>query len=321
MTTLPTGLKVRPFRMDTDVSPLLHLLAETEAVDDSGELFSEELLRIYLTLPGHDPATDRWVIEHPENKTLIGHAVLRLPTETDDRRVADGMLVVHPLLRRQGLGHALFPHVETRLEHSKNVAELRFYLDPRHEGAVAFAKSQGFEPNPTDTYTEMHAVLEDVTAQPVLPEGFTLRCYREVDHLPTLLEALNRGFEGLLGHHHSTETEFAPRLAELDQDGLFILFAPDGSAAGEVGGELAPDLTERNGVRTGRVDAPSVVPERRSLELYQALLLSGVAYLKGQNAVQAELKSWGDAPRTLELYASLGFVVRHKQIAYGRPVR
>ncbi len=92
MTTLPTGLKVRPFRMDTDVSPLLHLLAETEAVDDSDELFSEELLRIYLTLPGHDPATDRWVIEHPENKTLIGHAVLRLPTETDDRRVADGML-------------------------------------------------------------------------------------------------------------------------------------------------------------------------------------------------------------------------------------
>ena len=29
--------------MDADVSPLLQLLAKVEAVDDSGELFSEEL--------------------------------------------------------------------------------------------------------------------------------------------------------------------------------------------------------------------------------------------------------------------------------------
>ncbi len=321
MTTLPTGLKVRSFRMDTDVSPLLHLLAEAEAVD-GGELLSEEQVRVYLSLPTHNPETDRWVIEHPEDEeVLIAHAELSLPSETDDRRVADGMMTVHPEWRRQGLGRVMFSHVEDRLEQPQNIDELRFYLDLRHEGAVAFATSQEFEPNTADTYTEMHAVLEDVTAQPVFPEGFTLRSYREVDHLPTLIDVLNRGFEGLLGHHHSTETEFAPHLAELDQDGLFILFAPDGSAAGEVGGELAPDLTERSGVRTGRVDAPGVVPERRSLELYQALLLSGVAYLKGQNAVRAELQSWGDAPETLELYASLGFVVRHKQIAYGRPVR
>ncbi len=170
-------------------------------------------------------------------------------------------------------------------------------------------------------YTEMYSVLADVTAQPVLPEGFTLRSYRDANHLPTLVEALNRGYEGLLGHHHTTEAEFAPILANLDWDGLFLLFTSDGSVAGEVSAELALDRSEHNSALTGRVSSPGVVSEHRSLKLYRALLLSGVAYLKGRDAVRAELQSWGDAPETIALYTTLGFTVLRQQIAYGRPVR
>ncbi len=322
MTALPFGSKVRPFRIDTDVPPLLHLLAEAEAVDDSGELLSEEQVRLYLSIPSHNPATDRWVVEHPDDAAvLIAHAAVTLPSQTDDRRVADATMVVHPGWRRRGLGRTLFSHVEGRLEQTTGVEELRVYLDPRHEGAVAFASARQFRANPADTYTEMHAFLADVTAQPVLPEGFTLRSYRDVDHLPTLVEALNRGYKGLLGHHQTTEAEFASILTDLDWDGLFLLLTPDGSVAGTVGAEIAPDHTERNGVLTGLVDSPGVVPEYRSLELCRTLLLSGVAYLKGRNAVRTELQSWGDAPETITLYTTLGFAVHHQQVAYGRPVR
>lgn len=112
-----------------------------------------------------------------------------------------------------------------------NTRLLRFYLDPALEAAVMFARSTGFEPNPADTYTEMRAPLTEVTVPPRLPEGFTLRSYHEVDHLPTLVEALNRSYGDLSGHHLTTKADFAPHLAGLDLRGLYLLFAPDGSVA------------------------------------------------------------------------------------------
>jgi len=65
-----------------------------------------------------------------------------------------------------------------------------------------------------------------------------LRSYREVDHLPTLVEALNRGYAGLHGHNYTTEDAFEPHLAELDWDGLLLLFTPDGRVAGTGGRNL-----------------------------------------------------------------------------------
>lgn len=313
--------KARPFRSDADVLPLVGLLAEIEAVDGSGEALSEAELRVYLDVPQHDPETDRWVVEHPDGTALIGQAALYLPSEADDRRVADGLLSVHPEWRWRGLGSDLFGQLEARLQAADNVERLRFYLDPRNQAAALFAVLHGLSPNPADTYTAMHAVLDDVTGTPVLPEGFTLRSYSEIDHLPTLVEALNRSFDGLSGHHRTTETDFAPRLAELDPDGPLLLFAPDGEVAGIGGGQPAPDLTERYGVPAGRVDGPGVVSEWRSPELYAALLLAGVAYLRGRGSVFAELKSWGDDPAVLDRYAALGFAVTHRQVAYERALR
>lgn len=320
MPVLPLRLKVRPFRVDADVSPLARLSAAAEEADRTGELLSEAQLQLHLSVPHHDAGRDRWVISHPDDPAqLLGHAALYLPSGVDDRRVADGAVVVHPEWRRQGLGAALFSSLEKRLrEGAAEVKSLRFYLDPRHPGAVAFARSRGLEPDLADTYAEMRASLTDLPAQPVLPEGFTLRSYAAVDHLPTLVEALNRGYEGLSGHHLTTETDFAPHLADLDLKGELLLFAPDGSVAGTVGAALEPSRTERNGVPTGRVGSPGVVPEYRSVALYEALLLAGVAYLRQLGLTWAELESWGDDPSVLARYQARGFAVLRREVAYRR---
>lgn len=244
MTALPADLRVRPFKADADVPRLVRLLHEAETVDHSGELISEEMVRLYLSALHHNPHTDRWVIEDPEDAgKLIAHAALYLPTETDDRRVADGMLVVHPAWRLKGLGTELFAWLEARLKGSgADTRLLRFYLDPMHEAAVAFARFYSLEPFEPDTYTEMRAVVSDIEKSVSLPEGFTLRSYRDVAHLPTLVEAFDRGHEGLHGHRHATEEDLKPRLAELDWDGNLLLFAPDGKVAGAVGAALEPGL-------------------------------------------------------------------------------
>lgn len=97
MSVLPYGLEVRPFSVGTGVPQLVRLLQAVEAVDRSGQLIAEEVVRLYLGALHHHPYTDRWVTEDPlDPDTLIAHAALYLLTADDDRRVADGMLVVHP---------------------------------------------------------------------------------------------------------------------------------------------------------------------------------------------------------------------------------
>lgn len=322
MSLFSSGLKVRPFEVATDVPRLLQLLREAEAVDATGQLVSEENIRLYLSVPQHNSITDRWVIEDPNNAALlIAHAAINLPAQSDDRRIADAMLTVHPAWRRNGLGTHLLSHIEARLGEAKSSTHLlRLYVEPKHAAAVAFVQAMGFKPFGADTYTEMRAVVEDVATHTTLPEGFYLRTYREVDNLAVLVDALNRGYAGLQGHHQTSVEEFAPWLDELDWDGLLLLFGPDGNVIGTGGASLAPDRTLRNGLPTGQVDSPGVVPEHRSLPLYEALLLAGVAYLDKHGMIWAELQSWGDSAAVLNHYQSLGFRVLRQELAYHRTV-
>ena len=55
---------IRPFDVESDLPRLVRLLSVTESIDQSGEDISEETLRAQLTVPHHNPALDRWVIEH-----------------------------------------------------------------------------------------------------------------------------------------------------------------------------------------------------------------------------------------------------------------
>lgn len=129
---------------------------------------------------------------------------------------------------------------------------------------------------------------------------------------------LNRSYIDLSGHHLTTEADFAPHLAELDLKGELLLFTADGNVAGTVSAALEPSRSERNGVPTGRIGSPGVVPESRSAALYEALLLAGVAYLRQLGTVWAELESWGDDPSVLARYQALGFTVLRQEVAYQR---
>jgi ribosomal protein S18 acetylase RimI-like enzyme len=78
-----------------------------------------------------------------------------------------------------------------------------------------------------------------------------------------------------------------------------------------------PQRSARNGQSTGYIDAPGIIPDYRTPDLYSALLLHAAQWLRRHDQV-LELESWGDAPETIALYQTLGFTILHQQIAYQR---
>ena len=58
---------------------------------------------------------------------------------------------------------------------------------------------------------------------------------------------------------------------------------------------------------TGYIDAPGIVPQHRRLDLYRALVLTGIRWLHDQGLSIIEMESWGDKLEVLKMYRELGF--------------
>ena len=71
--------------------------------------------------------------------------------------------------------------------------------------------------------------------------------------------------------------------------------------------EPSPERTLKNNTPTGYIDAPGVVPQHRRLDLYRALVLTGISWLRSKGQVLIEMESWGDKLEVLKMYRELGF--------------
>lgn len=311
MSEASTEFRLRHFRMPDDISPLLQLLVEAENVDHSGEDISEATVMAQLTTPAHDPLLDRCVVEHPTHaNTIIGQSALwTMPTSADEL-VSEMVLLVHPQWRKRGIGSALLEQALQRAKHM-NADFLNSYVDAQHSESIAFARKHQF--HAIAAYTEMGMSQKQLSAS--LPADFRIQAYATFQHLPTLVDAFNRSYQGIWGHHQLQADDLQGWLPELDQQGLFVLFAPDGAVAGVCRVEQHTQRSTTNGLPTGYIDAPGIVPEYRSKALYQALLIHALGWL-GQRVERVELESWGDSPDILALYQTLGFSILRQQQAY-----
>jgi ribosomal protein S18 acetylase RimI-like enzyme len=71
-----------------------------------------------------------------------------------------------------------------------------------------------------------------------------------------------------------------------------------------------------NGEPTGYIDAPGVVPQHRRLDLYRALVLTGIKWLRMQGQTLIEMESWGDKLEVLKMYRELGFKDKRQLVSY-----
>ncbi len=304
-------LVFRSFSPSQDIPSLFKLYEEAEATDHIGLELTEAALRAQLEDPRHDQSWDRWVVEAPgDPASLAGWALVKFspPTHT-----ADCSILVHPEWRRRGIGSRLISGIIERA-HLQQAEALSGFADTRLAAASAFFHKHGF--TPLGAYTELR-LAEGIRLPPVIwPFGYTMRPYAEVQDLPTLTQAMNLSYIPLWGHQEVTEQEMAGWLPGFNQQGLFLVFSEKGRVVGISRTEPSPERTTVNGKATGYIDAPGIVPQHRRLDLYRALVLTGIRWLYEQGQAIIEMESWGDKLEVLKMYRELGFKDIRQRIYY-----
>lgn len=304
-------LTIRSFSPDQDIPLVLSLRAAVEAVDQEGIEINEQILRYQLNLPRHDPIHDRWVIEAPGNpSSLIGSALVRLAPGSS---TAEANIYVHPDWRHLGVGDILFSRVQERAN-QLSANSIQIYANARNTGALRFMQQHGFASQ--GAYTELQ-LSTDIKLPPVIwPYGYVMRPYSDVQDLSVVTEAMNQCYLLLWGHQSVSEAEMAALLPDFNPQGLFLVFSEKGRVVGISRTEPSPQRTLKNGQLTGYIDAPGVVPQHRRLDLYRALVLTGIGWLRSLGQVHIEMESWGDKLEVLKMYRELGFKDIRQLICY-----
>lgn len=305
-------LHFRHFDRDGDLARLEQLLTEIERVDQAGEDTSEETLKAQLTLPGHDPHQDRWIVTTSnEGEQMVGFSsVWKVP----QNNYADIYVGVHPSWRRHGIGSELLQRTLTRAQ-THQPQTILVSADAQHQEARDFLQKRAFAP--LSAYTVMRLASTVHLPQPVLPAGYTLRAYNPASDFSLLLDMYNRAFQGLWGHWEHMPAEYLKgMLGEMNAEGIFLLFTQNEEVVGTCRGEMSEQFTKRRGVPTGYLDCPGVVPEHRTKNLYLPQLLHVADWVRKQERVDIEMESWGDDPRVLAQYQGVGFENVHRQDIY-----
>ncbi len=304
-------LEIRSFSPEQDIPPLLSLYLAVEGNDHSGNQVNEEYLRRQLDSPGHDPAQDRWVVGAPDDRSsFIGAAMVKLSPGSDN---CEANIVVHPAWRHKGVGSALLSRVSERAG-QLNAADIEIFASSSQVETISFLQKRSFTAR--GAYTELR--LDQRTKLPpvIWPYGYTMRPYSDVQDISILTEAMNQCYIPLWGHQEVSETDMHGWLPGFSQPGLFLVFSEKGRVVGISRTEPSPERSQKNGVSTGYIDAPGVVPQHRRLDLYRALVLTGVDWLRSQGQVIVEMESWGDKLEILKMYRELGFKDIRQLICY-----
>ncbi len=311
--TLEEQYHFRQFDTNTDVPRLVQLLAEIESVDHAGEDISIETLQAQLSLPGHNPSQDRWVVTTSDNdEQLLG---VGIAWKVPENKYADIYVGVHPAWRKQGIGGALLQRLIARAQ-TLQARDILASTDVQHRDAVDFLRKRAF--SPIAAYTALQLANTTPVPQPVWPIGYSIRAYNPANDFPLLLDMYNRAFQGLWGHwEHVTAENLHGFMEGMNPAGISLLFTQAGEVVGTCHGETnMQQLSERRGKRTGYLDSPGVVPEQRANNLYLPLLLHAANWVCGQEPVDIEMESWGDDPQVLAQYQAVGFEKVQQQDIY-----
>lgn len=253
---------------------ILEVAAAAELEDGAAPLDEATLLR----LRHHPDRVRRW--ERDDAFALL----------SDDEL----SLVVHPAVRRRGIGRSLLAEVLAEAPPT-----LRAWSHADHPGAARLAADHGFQ-RVRELWVMRRssaAALPDLAA----PDGVTVRSYREGDQ-----DELLRVNAAAFAHHPEQgamdAADLATRMSEpwFDPAGLLVAEGDDGSLLGF-------HWTKQHSDDLGEVYVVAIAPEAQGRGLGGLLTLAGLHHLAARGVAEVLLYVESDNDAAIALYTRLGF--------------
>ena len=299
-------IHIRPFNPQLDIPGLVSLKTEIEAIDQVGTNTSEAAVQAQMKWLGHDPAKDRWVAVSLDNQDrFVGHAWIF--AQSPKRSIVS--VVVHPALRRKGLGSSLLARTLIRAR-ELDAEQVVSGAEANNKVGDSFLKHFGFS---AVGHARIMFSPENYPIQvPEWPKGYTVRNFIEVHDLSILVRACNCCYEDMWGHRENTVLSTVEFYADLMKqypdsyppEGIFIIFAPSQSIAGV--------CFCRKEDQQKIIDSPAIVPEYRQQKLLHPLMLIGMQWLDTQAKGGIHLQTWGDSESAVRIYTQLGFTLNER---------
>ena len=301
-----------------------HIEIITQLEDERLEQFNE-LIKAATRVDGHEPIGEHKFLrmQHGddlamgmlarEGGRLVGYAHTLTFTHEDEKRVSCE-LVVHPDVRRQGIGERLIARV---VEHARSQRAQRLDIWAYNDSTVSrhFAESFGFVAGRQLMHMHRHPGEPPYLAA---PEGAVIRAFRPGVDETLLLELNNYIFRG---HPENGAWTMDDLLGRMRQP----WFRPEDVLMLEVAGRLAgfcwlkvEDRGEDG--RVGEVYVIGTVQEYQGLGLGRYLLSRGLSHLHERQVDGVAVYVDQSNVRGVALYWSLDFHHHHVDVCYTLPL-
>ena len=285
-----------------DIPAVVALICAADAVDGADEGTSETEFRAWLGAAG---GAGNSFVAVDAGGAVVGYSDVHY--RSGDEGVW-GWVVVHPDRRRAGIGSSLAARVLARAR-ALGVRWIDYAVDTRLVEANRWLAHLGYEP--VRTYTRRRLDPGVPVPPPAYPSGFAVRTFRSGTDEAIVRRLLSAAF----GDHHNLNEADTAGLAEnlgapgFDPRGLFLAQPLDGPVAGLCWCAIHPEENARRGEAAGWISDLAVAPAYRRQGLGRALLLEGIAWLRGAGMAYVDL--WMDSGNrpAAALYTVLGFRV------------